>query len=100
MAMDMMNPNAEEEGEAGLCIEIYVKPDGTYTVSAERKPASDDGQPAATLDEALQLARDMAENPPAAEEEEEGEMAAMQSGYAKRAMKPMGAPNPGGVFGE
>jgi hypothetical protein len=94
-----MNPemmDGAEQGEMGLCVEIYMKPDGTATVSSSQKPAPTDGQPAANLDEALEIARGLAENP----EDDAEAMQAAQSGYARKAQPQMNAPSPEGLFGE
>lgn len=102
--MDMnMNPGMqgmEGEGETVPCIHLYSMPDGSYKVTKDEGPAPKDGQDAASLDEAMELVRQMASGAPEGGEDEAGEMEAMQSGYAKRAMKSPDAPNPGGVFGE
>jgi hypothetical protein len=73
-------------------------PDGTYMVEKSDGPAPQDGQVAASLDEAMELTRQMAEG--GAPETGEEDMAAAQAGYAKNAMKGAQAPNPGGLFGE
>ncbi len=99
MDMEQDQMQAEpQEGEMGLCIEIYMMPDGTATVSSSQKPAPTDGQPAASLDEAFEIARQMAEGPQEPTEDEA--MQAAQAGYARKAQPGMDAPNPQGLFGE
>jgi len=103
MNENMMNGEGmESEGETVSCVHIYMKPDGSALVIKAREPMPDNGQPAASLDEAFQIARQMAEDPsaPEGEEDEGGEMAAAQAGYNKRAKPEMSAPNPQGLFGE
>jgi hypothetical protein len=98
---DEMNPEMmgdQPEAETVTCLHIYLKPDGTAMVSSGQEPMPEDGTPAASLDEAFQIARQLAENPSDAQEQEA--MSAAQAGYAKRAPKPMNAPNPEAVFGE
>lgn len=92
-----MNGEAEG-GETVPCIHLYSMPDGSFKVEKTEGPAPQEGEDAASLDEAMELVREMASGAP--EEGEEIGMDEMQSGYAKRAPKPMDAPNPGGVFGE
>lgn len=91
---------ANGEG-GGTCIKIYIAPTGEMMVSREdNEEAPKGGQPAASLDEALEMARDMAEAPP---EGDDMGMADMQSGYAKAAGKrlmPETRPSPDQVFGE
>jgi hypothetical protein len=101
--MDEMNPGMQEmegEGESVPCIHLYSMPDGSYKVTKDEGPAPTEGQDAASLDEAMELVRQMASGAPEGEGEQPSEMDAMQSGYAKRAVKAPDAPNPGGVFGE
>lgn len=83
------------EGEMGTCIKLYAAPDGSYTVSKSQEQAPEDGQPAASLDEAMELIRQMAQEP-----EGEEDMESAMKGYAKKAQPPMKAPNPEGLFGE
>lgn len=95
--MDMMNPD-QPQGEKVPCVHLYVMPDGSYKVTKDEGPAPAEGQEAASMDEAVELVRQMAEGGPSDSEDED--MEAAQAGYAKRAPGMMGAPNPGGVFGE
>jgi hypothetical protein len=92
-----MNPEMmdEEQGEPVTCLMICLNPDGTATVSSKQMPAQD-GQPAASLDEAFEIARGLAENP----EDDAEAMQAAQSGYARKAQPQMNAPSPEGLFGE
>lgn len=94
-------PQGSEGGGGGYCIEIYVHPDGTFKVTREVKPepkpmegmeGESQGQPANSLDEALEIARGMAEGP------KEEPMAAAQRGYDKAKRPEMGM-SPGAVFG-
>jgi pantothenate synthetase len=88
-----------EEAETYPCLMICMKPDGTAMVSRQDMPPPEDSQEAASLDEAFEIARQMAEQPDEGMEDEA--MASAQAGYNKR--KPQGmmdAPNPEGVFGE
>lgn len=86
------------EGEMGKCVKIHANPDGSYMVSQSEEPAPQDGQPAADMDEAMEMARQMLAGKP--EGEEGDEMQAAAAGYAKRAQPGMKAPNPEGLFGE
>lgn len=97
------DPSAPPEGgDGGYCIEIYVHPDGTYKVTREDKPepmegmeGESQGQPANSLDEALEIARGMAEGP------KEEPMAAAQRGYSKVKRPEMAkGMNAGALFGE
>ncbi len=94
----MGSEDASEMGELVTCVHIYIRPDGSAMVKAEQEPMPEDGQPAASLDEAFDMARQMAENPP--NPEEDNAMAEAQAGYARRARAPMEQSNPKGVFGE
>mgnify|MGYP001615773237 CR=1 FL=1 len=48
--MDDSYANGDPEaGEMGTCIEIYLKPDGSATVTSTQKPAPEGGEPAASL---------------------------------------------------
>lgn len=95
---EMMGEEGMGEETSRMCVHIYLKDDGTAVVSTEEgAPIPEDGTPARSLDEALEMARGMAtENP----EQDATDMAAAKSGYSKRAMRRMDAPNPGAVFGE
>jgi hypothetical protein len=97
--MDMNTPQPEEQGEQVPCIHLYVMPDGSFKVDQSTGPAPADAQEAASLDEAFELARQMAEAGPTDPAEEEA-MAAAQAGYARKAQPPASAPNAGGIFGE
>ena len=94
-------PQGSEGGEGGYCIEIYVHPDGTYKVTREDKPepkpmeGESQGQPANSLDEALEIARGMAAGPQESPED------AAQRGYSKVKRPEMAkGMNAGALFGE
>lgn len=86
-----------EEQEMGKCVKIHANPDGSYLVSQSEEPAPKDGQPAADMDEAMMMAKDMMAGP---EDEDAEMMGAAQKGYARKAQAPMQAPRPEGLFGE
>lgn len=96
------DPSAPPEGgDGGYCIEIYVHPDGTYKVTREDKPepkpmeGESQGQPANSLDEALEIARGMAAGPQESPED------AAQRGYSKVKRPEMAkGMNAGALFGE
>lgn len=88
----------EEEGEMGKCVKIHANPDGSYLVSQSEEPAPKDGQPAADMDEAMQMMQEMMAGAP--EGEDEAMMQSAQAGYARKARAPMQAPRPEGLFGE
>lgn len=96
MQPEMMG-DEEQGGETVTCLMICLNPDGTATVSRKEMPAQD-GQPAASLDEAFEIARTLSEQPP--EEAEDDGMEAAMTGYNRKARAPMDAPSPGAVFGE
>lgn len=94
----------EMEGEAGpmgMCIKIHIGADGRMSVGMEKDSAMpEDAQPAGSLDEAMQMARGMAEEHMNAGQGTQ-EMDDARRGYAKMGGgRPMEAVNPGGVFGE
>ncbi len=97
--MDMNTPAdpAAQAAETVPCVHLYSMPDGTFKVTQDEGPAPTEGQDAATIDEAVEMVRQMASAAPEGGEED---MAAAQAGYAKAAQPGMGAPNPGGLFGE
>lgn len=90
------------------CIELYILDDGTFRVTKSMKEElaeneamedEDEGQPAATLNEAVGIIKQLATEP--APEEEEATMDQAMAGYKRTAARqPMQAPNPNGVFGE
>jgi hypothetical protein len=86
----------EQEPEKGMCVKIYASPDGSYLVSKSEEPAPEDGQPAADMDEAMELAKQLMSGAP----EGEDDMQSAQAGYDRKAKPMMGAPNPEGIFGE
>lgn len=99
--MDMSQMQAEPEGQAegktGTCVKVYIAEDGTFSVGkTEDEPIPPDAQPAQSLDEAFQMAKDMASAPAG----DQDEMAQAQAGYNRKAQGSMSAPNPAGVFGE
>lgn len=97
--MDMNpHPGAEEQGEQVPCIHLYAMPDGSFKVDQSTGPAPADAQEAASLDEALDLARQMAQG--GSPDMDSDDMAAAQAGYAKKAQPPAEAPNAAGMFGE
>jgi hypothetical protein len=94
------DPMAEMPMEQGRCIKLYLGPDGSMSVSESAEPAPEDGQPVASIEEALEAIRTMAEGEapnPAAEDA----MASARKGYDRMAPKKMGGGMPvGAVFGE
>lgn len=95
--MSSMDEGAKE-GEMGQCVHIYAKPDGSYILEQGEEAIPQDGQPAGSLDEAMQMAKQMLSSD--AEGSEHDDMKAAQAGYAKKAPQQMSAPNPQGLFGE
>ncbi len=95
-----MNQQAmpQEQSEPVKCIHIYLNADGTASVAMAEEPAPTDGQPAASLDEAFEMAREMVQAP--AEGDEAAAMQSAQAGYNRKAQGQMSAPNPEGLFGE
>lgn len=79
-SMDGMAPEASA-GAGGYCIEIYVKPDGSFTVSKEMKeepePAADPAAPAApemsadNIGDALKMVLDIFEKEGGADEQDQ-----------------------------
>ncbi|MBP7483941.1 MAG: hypothetical protein KA781_01380 [Aquabacterium sp.] len=108
MPSQMANPmgakmgGGQMESEGGYCIEIYAHPDGTFKVTREDKPepmegmeGESQGQPANSLDEALEIARGMAAGPQESPED------AAQRGYSKVKRPEMAkGMNAGALFGE
>lgn len=99
-APEMSTAMGEEmpEEAAGRCIKLYIGPDGSMSVSESAEPAPEDGQPVASMDEAMETMRAMAEG---AAPEAEAPMEAAKRGYERMAPKKMGAGMPvKAVFGE
>jgi hypothetical protein len=97
--MDMNQMQDEGEGKTGTCVKVYIAEDGSYSVGkTENEPIPEDAQPAASLEEAFQMAQDLAAAPP--EGDEDAAMQSAQAGYNRKAQGSMSAPNPAGVFGE
>jgi hypothetical protein len=90
------NPDAMQE-PTGRCIKLYVGSDGSMTVSESAEAAPEDGEPVASLDEALEAIRMKVDAAPA-----EDEMQGARRGYERMAKpKPAGGGMPmGAVFGE
>lgn len=91
-----MESMQEDQAEGGVSICITKAADGTFTVhEMPAMPAEEGAQPAASVDEALQLAGQMLQAETDTPEQQ------VQAGYdsGKRPMM-AGKPNPQAVFGE
>jgi hypothetical protein len=93
-----MPPDGQDDVAGVKCVHIYAMPDGTMLVSkTEGEPAPEDAQPAASEEEAFELARSLLAGD-GAEAPEDGVM----RGYNARKQPDMasGGVAPGAVFGE